>query len=667
MFIRMLFVAATLTATQVDLLGQAIGPEVVQPSDVDTRSTTSDADVEVLLKGPLHEAFAEQFTNDVEPSIIVNKAPPDAIEEIPSEFKPDLPNTIWIPGYWGWDPDQDDFLWVSGIWRQIPVGQQWVPGYWTEVEGGYQWISGYWDAEANLVATYLPAPPPSIDNGPSSSPPDDNHFWISGCWVYRDNDYVWRSGYWHPVEENYIWVPTRYVWTPSGCIYRGGYWDYQVANRGTIFCPVRFRGILPGLRYRPQYVVDASPTLFANLFVYPRYHHYLFGNYYQNRRPNDIYAWALGPQDRRSYDQLYSHYAYQRQDADFITQVSRMHRFIAQSSSDRPVATLAAYQQRALTGEAPSTALQIANIVAIAAQSGQQSRPFNMKQVGVEAVDQVNNDIKLYRESTAKRREVEKASTAEDKSRAIIQDDKSMAKSSTRLSSEAKPKRVKVDNTTRVNSDKQRSQNTITLGANNESKPADNPSASSPREETKPSVPAVPSARSNGEAFSSSNPQDRLTPQEIAARRNQLQKDNERQRSAIVGNDPPKRPTTSEIENANKRLQSKADQGPSTTDAIRRDAPNIPSPNIQLPGHSNQRPNATEQPKRPSGAQSENRVVPNDKRPTPRSQAQPAAPRERPSVQPSQQPKPKAESTPSKSDKQSSTKSKAKSSNRDKK
>ena len=39
--------------------------------------------VQVLTRGPVHEAFAGMVTYNPEPGIVVTKAPPAAIEEIP--------------------------------------------------------------------------------------------------------------------------------------------------------------------------------------------------------------------------------------------------------------------------------------------------------------------------------------------------------------------------------------------------------------------------------------------------------------------------------------------------------------------------------------------------------------------------------------------------------
>ena len=43
--------------------------------------------VEVLTRGPVHEAFAETITFDPEPGIVAPKAPPADIEEIAAETK----------------------------------------------------------------------------------------------------------------------------------------------------------------------------------------------------------------------------------------------------------------------------------------------------------------------------------------------------------------------------------------------------------------------------------------------------------------------------------------------------------------------------------------------------------------------------------------------------
>ena len=127
--------------------------------------------VQVLTRGPVHEAFAETVTFDPEPGVVAPKAPPAAIEELPPDQRPEGANVAWIPGYWAWDDERSDFLWVSGIWRDLPPGRQWVPGYWGKSGQGFQWTSGYWaDAKVTEVQ-YLSEPPATVEAGPNIAAP----------------------------------------------------------------------------------------------------------------------------------------------------------------------------------------------------------------------------------------------------------------------------------------------------------------------------------------------------------------------------------------------------------------------------------------------------------------------------------------------------------------
>jgi hypothetical protein len=95
----------------------------------------STSGTEIMTRGPVHEAFAGIVSFDPKPGVIVNAHPPSAINEVPPEQRLKGENVAWIPGYWAWDEDRNDFLWVSGIWRNLPPGRQWFPGYWAEVGG----------------------------------------------------------------------------------------------------------------------------------------------------------------------------------------------------------------------------------------------------------------------------------------------------------------------------------------------------------------------------------------------------------------------------------------------------------------------------------------------------------------------------------------------------
>ena len=195
--------------------------------------------VEVLTRGPVHEAFAETMTFDPEPGVVVAKAAPDAIEELPPEQKPEGANVDWIPGYWAWDDERSDFLWVSGIWRALPPGRQWVPGYWGESGRGSQWTSGYWaDAKASEVE-YLPEPPATVEAGPNIAAPSADHIWLPGCWVWQQNRYAWRPGYWATASRTGSGSRPLRLGAARLCLRR---WLLRLLGRprGVLFAPVYF-------------------------------------------------------------------------------------------------------------------------------------------------------------------------------------------------------------------------------------------------------------------------------------------------------------------------------------------------------------------------------------------------------------------------------------------
>jgi hypothetical protein len=244
--------------------------------------TASDDGVQVLTRGPVHEAFAETVVFNPKPGIVVAKTPPAAIEEIPPDQRPEGANVAWIPGYWGWDDERNDFLWVSGIWRDLPPGRQWIPGYWGGSGQGSQWTSGYWaDAKASEVE-YLPEPPATVEAGPNVAAPSAEDSWLPGSWIWRQSRYAWRPGNWEAARPNWVWIPAHYVWAPRGFLFVDGYWDYSVDRRGMLFAPVFFDASVysrRGFFYSPTTVID-SGVFSDQLFLRPSYNHYYFGDYY---------------------------------------------------------------------------------------------------------------------------------------------------------------------------------------------------------------------------------------------------------------------------------------------------------------------------------------------------------------------------------------------------
>lgn len=336
----LVFVGATLETSQLVAARTASEPDQIG--------------VEVLTRGPVHEAFAETITFNPEPGIVAPKAPPAAIEEVPPLQRPEGTNVTWIPGYWGWDDERSDYLWVSGIWRALPPGRQWMPGYWGQSRQGMQWTSGYWaDAKATDIQ-YLPEPPATIEQGPSVAAPSPDQNWLPGCWVWQQNRYAWRPGYWAAGNQDWDWVPDHYVWTPSGYVFVDGYYDYSVPRRGIVFAPVYFDGGLRnerGFTYSPSTVIDSG--VFVNhLFLRPGYCHYYFGDYYGANYSNAGFSpWFSYHSNHRGYDPIYANQRWQhRHDRDWEHRTESNFQEFRDHKDTRPPHTWAA--QKALEGGA---------------------------------------------------------------------------------------------------------------------------------------------------------------------------------------------------------------------------------------------------------------------------------------------------------------------------
>ena len=280
-----------------------------------TQEAAAQADgVEVLARGPVHEAFALPGNTQPESGPVVTKPPPDSIEEVPPDQKPEGDNVQWISGYWAWDDDQGDYLWVSGCWRVPPPGRRWLPGHWQEIDKGWLWVAGFWAPATVEEVHYLPSPPPSLDKGPSAPAPNENSTYLPGCWVYRESRYFWRPGHWVAYTPNWIWLPARYVWTPSGCLFIDDYWDYPLDQRGLLFAPVRFdRRVWAAARrpYIPQYLVHHD-FLIGALFVRRGTRHYYFGDYFEERyQKRGFVAWTDYRPSPGAFDPNFSYYRHQ--------------------------------------------------------------------------------------------------------------------------------------------------------------------------------------------------------------------------------------------------------------------------------------------------------------------------------------------------------------------
>jgi hypothetical protein len=82
-------------------------------------------------------------------AITVGFAPP----ALPVYEQPVCPGEgfLWVPGYWAWDADFDDYFWVPGTWVTAPqVGLLWTPAWWGWENGGFLFHEGYWATEVGF-------------------------------------------------------------------------------------------------------------------------------------------------------------------------------------------------------------------------------------------------------------------------------------------------------------------------------------------------------------------------------------------------------------------------------------------------------------------------------------------------------------------------------------
>jgi hypothetical protein len=282
----------------------------VAGTPVSSQEAAASADgVEVLARGQVHEAYAEPVSAQPKPSVVVPKQPPEPIEELPPDQKPDGDNVQWIPGYWAWDEDTTDFIWISGFWRVPPPDRRWLPGHWQQVAGGWMWVAGYWSATNVEQVNYLPPPPPSVDQGPTTPAPDASSTYVPGCWVYEQK-YLWRPGHWIPYQPHWVWISAHYVWTPGGCLFVEGYWDHPLEERGLLFAPIRFARdwLLARRPFVPQFVVQHD-FLIGALFVGPASQHYFFGDFFEDRYvKRGFVAWPDYRLGKGAYDPNFNYY-----------------------------------------------------------------------------------------------------------------------------------------------------------------------------------------------------------------------------------------------------------------------------------------------------------------------------------------------------------------------
>lgn len=364
------------------------------------------AGVEVLTRGPVHEALAEPVVLDEGSAFTINRRPPAPIDEIVPEEKPEGNNIAWIPGYWSWDSDRNDFIWISGIWRAVPPNTSWVPGYWGEAKGSYQWVPGFWTTADKEEIEYLPSPPASLDEGPQGNPPSADSVWIPGYWARVENRYVWRPGFWEQARADWIWEPAHYVCSPRGCIFVDGYWDYPLHRRGVAFLPAYIPPSMydqAGFQYSPSIVLDLA-ILSESLFASPYRHHYYFGDYYGSEYARGgYYPWYEARNHHDWYDPIFVHRQWRHHDdAKWFDNQRADYQRRVDDKSLRPARTYTEMQAQAARLPA-NERQQVVFARPISQVTADKSAPFKFEKLTAQNRQAMSTNVKDVNAYTAKR------------------------------------------------------------------------------------------------------------------------------------------------------------------------------------------------------------------------------------------------------------------------
>lgn len=374
---------------------------------------------QVLTRGPIHEAFAEPVNFNPKAGFVAVKEPPAAIEEVPPDQKPDGENVAWMPGYWTWEDDKGEFIWVSGFWRTLPPHRQWVSGYWAKSDNGFQWTSGYWASVQTKQVEYLPAPPQSVEAGPSTSAPSVDHIWVPGSWTWYNLHYVWRPGYWIVVQPEWVWMPAHYVWSPCGYVFVDGYWDHAVRSRGVLFAPCYFSVAYysrPAFYYSPAIVIDAE-IVTDHFFCRPVYCHYYFGDYYAPTYATvGILPWFQITYSRGYYCPLYTYERwYYRSDPHWEVNIQLNFNHRVEFADQRPPRTYIAQQTVINNITVNKTVNNNTTINNVTVNKLAMAKPLS--QVAASANQNQNSAMKFAKVDQAQRQEITKQAKEAQQSR----------------------------------------------------------------------------------------------------------------------------------------------------------------------------------------------------------------------------------------------------------
>jgi len=196
--------------------GEATAPEG------ETRRATHDA-----LQAPEPRTRADR--------VYSRQQPPAPIAERPAGVRPGR-RAQWVPGYWDWDTEQNQFVWVGGTWQVAPPGSIWVAGRWRRDDGGWYRVPGFWsrrrelqgalnnDAAASQPSWRATGPPADHPADTPAAAPGPDFFFIPGHYTPDGDRLAWKPGFWARLQPGWDWVPARWVRRPAGWEFRAGHW-----------------------------------------------------------------------------------------------------------------------------------------------------------------------------------------------------------------------------------------------------------------------------------------------------------------------------------------------------------------------------------------------------------------------------------------------------------
>lgn len=324
------------------------------------RSATA-TDAQVMMRGPIHEAFVRLTPRvPVEPAIIPHQPPGDLKEKIPATVRK-AKDLAWVPGYWAWDGLQHKFNWVSGTLRRAPVGRKWLSGSWRKTKNGYQRLAGAWipvDEKVAFVTAKLPRGAVT-DEVPGIGKID--RLQIPGGWMPVNGKLVWRKARSVRFDPKRVWTPSRMLRTANGWRFVSGFYDHRLTERGQLFAPVQFAdgiAIRSGFRL-PRATELSVPKVFRHIFIDARTGEFRFGDYYRRVADSDLKPWAESRSLDGWHDSLHDHYAraYSKAGVNFTDRLRGWHRHFVNTPRLRPPHDLAAVKSFLLANRQAPTAV----------------------------------------------------------------------------------------------------------------------------------------------------------------------------------------------------------------------------------------------------------------------------------------------------------------------